>query len=48
MIPTLTELAQKFGGSAAFVPVALAGLLTAIVLLVPSITQWFDDQSPRR
>jgi hypothetical protein len=44
MIPTLAELAQKFGRSAVFVPVALAGLLTAIVLLVPSITQWLDDR----
>jgi hypothetical protein len=44
MIPTVTELAQKLGGSAAFVPVALAALLTAMVLLVPSITQWFDDR----
>ena len=44
MIPTLTELAHKLGVSAAFVPVALAGVLTGIVLLVPSIAQWFDDR----
>ncbi len=44
MIPTLTELAQKLGASNTFVTVALAGVLTAVVLLVPSIAQWFDDQ----
>jgi 2-hydroxychromene-2-carboxylate isomerase len=44
MIPTLTELAQKFGVNTTFVPVALAGVLTALVLLVPSIAQWFDDR----
>jgi hypothetical protein len=44
MIPTLTELAHKLGASAAFVPVVLAGVLTAVLLLVPSIVQWFDDR----
>ena len=45
MIPTLTELAQQFAASAAFVPIGLATALTAIVLLVPSIAQWFDDRN---
>jgi hypothetical protein len=44
MIPTLTESAQDSGASGAFLPVALAGALTAIVNLVPSIVQWFDDR----
>ena len=44
MIPTLTELAQKFGASSTFVTVALAAVLTALVLLAPSIAQWFDDR----
>jgi hypothetical protein len=44
MIPTLTELVQKFGVSSTFVTVALAAVLTAVVFLVPSIVQWFDDR----
>ncbi len=44
MIPNLTELAQELGLSAALVPVALAALLTTIVLVLPSIVRWFDDR----
>jgi hypothetical protein len=44
MIPNLTEFAQKLSLSAALVPVALAAVLTAIVLVLPSIVRWFDDR----
>ena len=44
MIPNLTGLAQEPGLSAALVPVALAAVLTAIVLVLPSIVRWFDDR----
>jgi hypothetical protein len=44
MIPSLTELAQRFGVSAALLSVALAAVLTAIVLVLPSILRWFDDR----
>jgi len=44
MIPNLTELAQELGLSAALVPVALAVVLTTIVLVLPSIVRWFDDR----
>ncbi len=44
MIPSLPELAQRFGVTAALVPVALAAVLTAIVLVLPSILRWFDDR----
>jgi uncharacterized membrane protein AbrB (regulator of aidB expression) len=43
MIQTLAELAQRLGVNAAFVPIALAAALTAIVFLVPSIARWFED-----
>jgi hypothetical protein len=44
MIPSLPELAQKFGVRAALLPVALAAVLTAIVFALPSIMRWFDDR----
>jgi len=44
MIPDLTELAQELGLGPALVPVALAAVLTAIVLVLPSIVRWFDDR----
>jgi hypothetical protein len=43
MILILRELAQKFGVNGTFVTVAVAGVLTAVVLLIPAITQWSDD-----
>jgi hypothetical protein len=44
MIPNLKELAQESGLSAALVPLALAAVLTVIVLVLPSIVRWFDDR----
>ncbi len=44
MIPNLTELGRELGLSAALVPVALAAVLTAIVLVLPSIVRWLDDR----
>ncbi len=44
MIPNLAGLAQELGLSAALVPVALAAVLTAIVLVLPSIVRWLDDR----
>ncbi len=43
MIPSLTTLAERLGVSVAFIPLALAAVLTATVLLVQSIAEWFED-----
>jgi len=44
MIPNLTELAHDLGLSATLVPVVLAAVLTAIVLVLPSIVRWINDR----
>jgi len=44
MISTLTELERDLGVNAAFVPLALAVMLTGIVFLLPTVFRWFDDQ----
>jgi hypothetical protein len=44
MIPNLTELGRELGLSAALVPVALAAVLTAIGLVLPSMVGWLDDR----
>jgi len=44
MIPTLTELARNIGVNAAFLPIALAAVLTAIVFLLLTFFRWFDDR----
>ena len=45
MIPSLTELAGMLGLNASFVPLALVSVLTATVLFIQSIPQWFDDRN---
>jgi hypothetical protein len=45
MIPSFDELAGMLGVSAEFVPFALVGVLTATVLFLQSIAQWFDDRN---
>jgi hypothetical protein len=44
MIPSLSEILGRFGIGAAFVPLALAAVLTAVVLVAPTITRWFEDR----
>jgi len=44
MIPDLTELAQELGLRPALVPVALAVVLTSIVLVLPWIVRRLDDR----
>jgi len=45
VIPTLPEIADRFGLAALVVPLILAGVLTALVLLVPSVIGWFEDRN---
>jgi len=44
VIPSLPEILGRFGVSAALVPLALAAVLTALVLVAPSISHWFEDR----
>jgi hypothetical protein len=44
MIPSLPEIARHFDVSPSFVALAVAGVLTAFVLLAQSIARWFDDR----
>lgn len=46
MIPTLPELLERMGFHAVLLPLVLAALLTGMVLLVQSISEWFDDRNP--
>jgi hypothetical protein len=46
VIPNLTELAEKLGLAGVPVPLVLAALLMALVFLVPSVAQWFDERNP--
>ena len=46
MIPTLAELERTLGVNVAFVPLVFAVLLTGMVLILPSIFQWFEDRKP--
>lgn len=46
MIPELRELGEKLGFAAVFVPLALGALLTAMVFLAHSISEWFGDRNP--
>jgi len=44
VIPSLQEIARQLGMSPPLVALALAGVLTALVLLAQSIAHWFDDR----
>jgi len=44
VIPSLPEILDRFGVSAALVPFALAALLAAVVLWAPSMARWFEDR----
>ena len=46
MTPNLAELAEKLGLASVLVPLVLAALFTALVFLVPSVAQWFDERNP--
>jgi len=46
VIPTLPQLVERFGAHAVFLPLVVAGLFTGLVLLVQSISHWFDDRNP--
>ncbi|HWN98110.1 MAG TPA: hypothetical protein VNS63_02465 [Blastocatellia bacterium] len=46
MIPILASLAERWGMSAGYLPIVLAGLFTAFVLLVQSVAGWFVKQDP--
>ena len=46
MIPQLTDLWDKLGPSAVLVPLLLGAPLTVMVLLAPSIAEWFRDRNP--
>jgi hypothetical protein len=45
VIPNLQEVARHFGVNPSFVTLAVAGALTAFVLLAQSIARWFDDRN---
>jgi hypothetical protein len=44
VIPSLREIARHFDANTSFVVLAMAGALTAFVLLAQSIARWFDDR----
>jgi hypothetical protein len=46
VIPSLPEVVRRLGIHAVLVPLLVAGVFTAIVLLVQSISQWLDDRNP--
>ncbi|HKW35206.1 MAG TPA: hypothetical protein VJN92_19500 [Candidatus Acidoferrum sp.] len=46
MIPTLPELVDRLEVNPVIVPLMLAGLLTGMVLVFQSISQWFDERNP--
>ena len=45
MIPTLPQLVERFAAHLVLLPLVAAGLFTGLVLLVQSISQWFDDRN---
>ena len=46
MIPSLPEVVERLGINGVLVPLQVADVFTAIVLLVQSISQWFGDRNP--
>ena len=45
MIPSLQEIARQFGVSPSLFALAIAGVLTGLVLMTQSIARWFDDRN---
>jgi len=46
LIPDLTAWVESLAMKTGFVPLALAGVFTLIVMLVQSIARLFDDRKP--
>jgi hypothetical protein len=44
VIPGLQEIGRQLGVSASFFALAVAGVLTGLVLATQSIARWFDDR----
>ena len=46
MIPSLVEILERLGVARELTAAVCAALLTAIVLLAPSVARWFDKRNP--
>jgi hypothetical protein len=46
MIPSLVEILERLGVARELIAAVSAALLTAIVLLAPSVARWFDKRNP--
>jgi hypothetical protein len=46
VIPSLVEILERLGVARELVAAVFAALLTALVLLAPSVVRWFDKRNP--
>ena len=46
MIPSLVEILERLGVDRELTAAVFAALLTALVLLAPSVVRWFDKRNP--
>jgi hypothetical protein len=46
MIPGLVEILERLGVDRELTAAVFAALLTALVLLAPSVVRWFDKRNP--
>jgi hypothetical protein len=46
VIPNLVEILERLGVDRELTAAVFAALLTALVLLAPSVMRWFDKRNP--
>jgi hypothetical protein len=46
VIPGLVEILERLGVDRELIAAVFAALLTALVLLAPSVARWFDKRNP--
>jgi hypothetical protein len=46
VIPSLVEILERLGVARELTAAVFAALLTALVLLAPSVARWFDKRNP--
>jgi hypothetical protein len=46
VIPGLVEILERLGLARELISAVFAALLTALVLLAPSVVRWFDKRNP--
>jgi hypothetical protein len=46
VIQNFTELTERLGINAVFVPLVVAAVLTATIFFAQSVARWFEDRNP--